>query len=160
MNNQNSSTRMLVFTFAMLLLTVCGIPSTSQAQPTVTPTRMLLTAKPSTVSLPSSMTPVQISQFPLGLFDCVECQGMTEEYFADGTLVVYLKGYRYVTGKWSVDGDVFYTGDSYCRDVDTMPASYKWHYDGEILTFQVIEDTCSDRVSSLALKPWRLIEEK
>jgi len=84
---------------------------------------------------------------------------MTERYSDDGTLVVYLRGIKYITGKWYLEGDVFYTGDSYCRDEDAMPASYRWHFDGEILTLQVIKDECSDRKGSLDGKPWRLIEK-
>jgi hypothetical protein len=41
-----------------------------------------------------------------------------------------------------------------------MPASYMWHFDGEILTLWLIENECSDRVSSLDGKPWKLAEEK
>jgi len=100
------------------------------------------------------------SEFPIGLFDCVECQSFTVRYSEDGTLIVYLRGFEYITGKWYVEGDIFHTGDSYCNDKDTMPASYKWHFDGEILTLRVIEDECPDRVSSLDSKPWKLIEEK
>lgn len=99
-------------------------------------------------------------EFPIGLFDCVECQGFRIRYSDDGTYVVYMRGIEYITGKWYVEGDVFYTGDSYCRDKDEMPASYKWHFDGEILTLSVIKDECSDRIDSLDGKPWRLIEEK
>jgi hypothetical protein len=101
----------------------------------------------------------QSSQFPIGLFDCVECQGFTERYSGDGTLIVYMRGNEYITGKWYIEGDVFHTGDSFCNDKDEMPGAYKWHFDGEILTFRVIEDACSDRVNSLNEKPWKLIEE-
>jgi len=101
----------------------------------------------------------EITQFPIGLFDCVECQGFTERYSADGTLIVYMKGYKFISGKWFVEGDVFHTGDSFCQDLEKMPATYKWKFDGDILTFRVIEDECSDRVSSMDGKPWKLIEE-
>ena len=93
------------------------------------------------------------------MFDCVECENTTIRYSDDGTLVVYLRGDEWFTGKWYVEGDVFYVGDSLCFDKDEIPASYKWHFDGEILTLRVIEDECSDRISSLDGKPWRLIEQ-
>ena len=99
------------------------------------------------------------SQFPIGLFDCVECQDTTIQYSDDGTLTVFLHGDKWFTGKWYVEGNVFHTGDSFCFDKDETPATYKWKFDGEILTLWVIEDECSDRVSSLDGKPWKLIEE-
>jgi hypothetical protein len=100
------------------------------------------------------------TEFPIGLFDCVECQGFKMRFSNDGAYVIYMRGIEFITGKWYVENDVFYTGDSYCRDEDAMPASYKWHFEGKILTFQVIEDECSDRVSSLDGKPWKIIEEE
>jgi hypothetical protein len=108
----------------------------------------------------TSSTEVPSAEFPIGLFDCVECQGFTMRFSDDGTLVVYMRGIEYIRGKWYVESDVFHTGDSYCRDEDTMPAFYRWRFDGEILTLQVIEDVCSDRISSLDGKPWKLVEEK
>jgi hypothetical protein len=35
-----------------------------------------------------------------------------------------------------VEVDVFHTGDSFCNDIDETPATYKWKFDGEILTFR------------------------
>ncbi len=99
------------------------------------------------------------TQFPIGLFDCVECQDTTIRYSDDGTLIVYRHGDKWFTGKWYVEENVFHTGDSFCFDKDKTPATYKWKFDGEILTLRVIEDECSDRVSSLDGKPWKLIEE-
>lgn len=100
------------------------------------------------------------AEFPIGRFDCVECEDTEIEYSDNGTLVVYRHGEKWFTGKWSVNGDIFYTGDNYCFDINTTPASYKWDFDGEILTLQVIKDDCSDRVDSLDGKPWRFIGEK
>lgn len=99
------------------------------------------------------------NQFPIGLFDCVECQDTTIRYSDDGTLTVYRHGDKWFTGKWYVEENIFHTGDSWCFDKDKTPATYKWKFDSEILTLQVIEDECSDRVDSLDEKPWKLIEE-
>lgn len=100
------------------------------------------------------------AEFPVGLFDCVECQNFTMRFSEDGSLVVYMRDIKYITGKWFVEDDIFYTGDSFCNDTEVMSASYKWRFDGEILTLKLIEDECSDRVSSLNEKPWKLVEEK
>lgn len=99
------------------------------------------------------------AEFPIGLFDCVECDNFTMRFFDDGTLTVYSQGEKWFTGKWSVEGDTFFTGDSLCFDKEIMPASYTWHFDGSILTLKVIKDECSDRVDSLDGKPWKLITE-
>ncbi|MCL4562898.1 MAG: hypothetical protein M1281_20075 [Chloroflexi bacterium] len=144
---------------AFLLLTACNIPPAAPVSPTSTPTRSPPTATPVAVVPTPTIPSAQVVPFPYGLFDCVECLNMTTRYLDDGTSIVYLQGAKYITGKWRVDGDVFFTGDSFCGDADTMPASYNWHFDGEILTLQVIEDGCADRVSSLDGKPWRLVEE-
>ena len=101
-----------------------------------------------------------VTEFPIGRFDCVECEDTVIESSDDGTLVVYSGGEKWFTGKWYVEGNTYHVGDSFCSDKEAMPASYKWKFDGEILTLKVIKDECADRVGSLDGKPWKLIEEK
>jgi hypothetical protein len=112
---------------------------------------------------PTAVPPTAADAFPTGLwFDCPNCdpsvQGWTQIYYDDGTLFVYNRAREELRGKWYVEGDTIITGDSWCHDEDAMPASYKWHFDGEFLTMKLIKDDCADRIGSLDGKPWRLIE--
>jgi hypothetical protein len=123
--------------------------------PTATSTPVLATATPTPESL------VEPYKFPIGLFDCPDCgvlRDYTEYYGDDGTLIVYMQGVPELKGQWYVEGDIFHTGDSWCGDYSYIPATYRWQFDGEYLTFDEIEDNCPDRVSSLVFKAWRLIE--
>jgi len=100
---------------------------------------------------PATLQPaLPVDLFPTGSFDCNDevcgsnLEGYSESYFDDGTLIVYQWGNQELTGKWYVDGDTLYTGDTWCHDIETMPASYRWQFDGEILTTYLIEDNCPD----------------
>ena len=113
-------------------------------------TSNLSTATPTMIqpTVTATSRPYDPEIFPVGiLLDCPNCssnvQGYTQIHYDDGTLTVYNMGKVEITGKWYVDGDTFYIGDDWCDDEDTMPTSYKWHFDGEFLTYTVIKDDCA-----------------
>lgn len=146
MNYRESLKLTIGLVWTMLILSACDLPSTT-----------LSTTNPSSAPPPSTDT------FPTGLpFDCPDCgsnlKGFTQIFYENGTGIVYKWGEVELTGKWLVEGDVFITGDTWCQDILTMPASYKWHFDGKFLTFEMIEDTCSDRIDSWDGLHWQLLE--
>jgi hypothetical protein len=145
MNHRGLLRLIIVIVLTILFLSACSAPAMIPYTAT-----------------PSSVPPTAINTFPSGWFDCNDCgpnlTGYTTRYSDDETLIVYDWGREELTGKWYTEGDIFITGDTWCHDIETMPASYKWHYDGELLTFELIEDKCPDRIDSMVGKPWKLIE--
>ena len=138
----------------ILFLSACGAPTIIPSTATPTSIQPTVTA---------TSRPYDPDTFPSGiLLDCPNCssnvQGYTTIYYDDGTLTVYNMGEVELTGKWYVEGDTFYEADNWCNDEDTMPSSYKWHFDGELLTFTIIKDDCADRRESLIGNTWRVTD--
>jgi hypothetical protein len=78
--------------------------------------------------------------------------GYTIEYKADGTYHTTSK-YIDADGVYTVSGDQITIQDDYtpCKDV---VGNYTWAYDGEALTFTVIDDECTDRRNVVGRGQW------
>ena len=68
---------------------------------------------------------------------------------------------------WRQNGSVWSSGDynvnlaalefgfgSACSSIGIMSGTYNWSLDGDIVTFERIEDDCEGRAIGLTLKPW------
>ena len=51
------------------------------------------------------------TDFPLGLFESDEVQGIGYQFNGDGTFIMFWKGDEYLTGDWSIEGNRLYTKD-------------------------------------------------
>jgi hypothetical protein len=143
----------------------CGTSAT-QSPPTLAPTPVPPTQAPEPTPVPPTQTPkptpvpptqtpaptatTEALPFPVdGTFTKV---GYTWEFKADGTY--------HTTSKY-VDSDGVYTltGDQIAIQEDYVPCkdivgTYTWTYDGEALSFAVVDDKCRDRLGVVRGK-WR-----
>jgi len=122
-----------------------------------------ITAPTAVPPTPTPVPPAASDTFPAGVwFECHNCsgslQGVTTIYYEDGTYVSDKNWVEWIRGKWHVEGDIVYSGDNWCHDEDTMPGAYKWHFDGEDLTLELIDDHCADRSDGLVGRSWRIVE--
>lgn len=80
--------------------------------------------------------------FPTGTFTHAD---RVVEYRDDGTFT-YLIGDEVVTeGTYAVQDDEIQFTDSYCAERDANPGIYKWQYEDDKLTLELIEDPCEGR---------------
>jgi hypothetical protein len=85
--------------------------------------------------------------FPTGKFGNA---GWKLDFKADGTYRASGPPGR-ETGTYAVTGSrVVIT----CQCCGPVPGSYSWQVDGRVLTFQAIEDACTNRLDVLACGPW------
>jgi hypothetical protein len=137
----------------------CGTGAT-QSPPTLAPTPVPPTQAPEPTPMPPTETPQptpvpptetpEALPFPVhGTFTKV---GYTWEFKADGT---YHTTSKYVNsdGVYTLTGDQIAIQEDYvpCKDI---VGSYTWTYDGEALSFAVVDDKCRDRVGVVRGK-WR-----
>jgi hypothetical protein len=86
--------------------------------------------------------------------------GWTVTFRADGVLEVSPPGsfeQSHAGYSFEVSGEVFRT-DLFRTDVcnDELPGRYRWHRNGERLTFEVVDETCPARGALFTGAPWRL----
>jgi len=162
MNRNRLSPRTMAFAWTLILLVSCAAP---QAAPTLSPvpasrtsTNIPTTPAPSPVPATATRTPLPppVSlEFPTGRFYhahaassfCVFTfnQDGTYAYYWLVTSVDVTARKPYVTGTYSIDGDLFIETSTDFPGCPS-PATYTWTYDGQTLTFQAAgEDECSDR---------------
>jgi hypothetical protein len=142
----------------VLMVVGCGTGAT-QSPPTLAPTPMPPTETPQPTPVPPTETPAPTATaealpFPVdGIFAKAS---QTWEFKPDGTYIseghTQLTAAKY-SGTYTVIGDQVAIQDDYvpCKDV---VGTYAWTYDGEVLTFTVIDDTCRDR-AGMARGKWR-----
>jgi len=142
-------------TLALVLMVVgCG-PSATQSPPTLAPTPVPPTQIPEPTPVPPTQTPAPTATtealpFPVdGTFTKV---GYTWEFKSDGTYRSTSK-YTDADGVYTVTGDQITVQDDYvpCKD---MVGTYTWVYDGEALTFRVVDDDCTDRRNVVGRGHW------
>ena len=149
----------------VLMVVGCGT-STTQSPPTPAPTPVPPTQTPAPATVPPTQTPeptpvpptqtaaptatTEALPFPVdGTFTKV---GYTWEFKADGTYHTTSK-YLDLDGAYTVTGDQIAVQDDYvpCKDV---VGTYTWAYDGEALTFTVVDDECTDRRNVTGRGQW------
>lgn len=94
------------------------------------------------------------SPFPLGTFTKDEedpLGGHTNIFQADGSYIYQGHG-RGATGTYSVTGDQIVFKDNYCGSV---LGRYTWSFDGSVLSFRMLDDTCAARSGVLHLGMFR-----
>ena len=102
-------------------------------------------------------SPVGEGQFPTGTYRCDDCGGMNWlpiywSFDASGTYhQEQVENPNTIDGTWTADGNEISVQDCFCDC--SVVGVYAWSFDGEILSFTLIEDSCSDR-SGFMSKSW------
>ena len=101
--------------------------------------------------------------FPTGIFISVDTGRELFEFHGDGTGLTRDPVLTLGRFTYAVDGDVYTAGTppgalNPAEPDDYGPGTYRWDYDGERLTFELIEDPSDRRVTRLA-KTFRQIED-
>jgi hypothetical protein len=94
--------------------------------------------------------PTPASAFPTGTFVHEHHKDWAFQFNEDGTWLYFFGNLKVpeVKGTYSVDGDL-YTETSCSDPACPFPATYKWTYDGQNLTFQLVGgDQCGPRRSA------------
>jgi hypothetical protein len=148
----------LVLSFVVLLAGCGGTPDEPTATltlvpPTAAPTSVPPTATPT--SLPATATPTPASpaatdKFPMGTYSARSGKYILE--FGEERNYTFIdKGSVTAIGTFSINGNEYTVEtDSYCDRANLGKATYAWHYEDSMLTFQLIEkDNCPARASAL-----------
>lgn len=142
MNNRNNHLIMSALLLCTVALNACSAPP---APPSATPS-------PAPTAVPTAA-----AKFPTGKFvnESDPARGML--FNADGTWAGYFGGIDpVVEGTYGVEGDL-YTETSNSDTKCPYPATYRWHFDGVKLTFELVgEDPCTPRraaYGSILLRP-------
>jgi hypothetical protein len=102
-------------------------------------------------------SPVGGGQFPTGTYRCDDCGGMNWKpiYWSFDDSGTYhqeqVDNPNTIDGTWTVDGNEISVQDCFCDC--SVVGVYTWSFDGEILRFTLIEDSCSDRIGFMN-KSW------
>lgn len=78
--------------------------------------------------------------------------GHQVEYRSDGSYVYQGHG-RAARGKYTLTGDQVLFLDNHCGGVKGI---YKWTFDRSTLAFELLDDTCADRLGVLAHSEWKV----
>ncbi len=107
---------------------------------------LLMAAGCSTGAIQLLATPApdsaESTTFPIGIF---MNNGWAWEFKDDGTYYAY-SGDEDENGIYIVSGDQIMIQGDYCEDVK---GSYTWTYDGQNLSFEVIDDQCTESKNSI-----------
>jgi hypothetical protein len=96
------------------------------------------------------------ADFPLGAYAIDEFAIV----FADKGQFSVSKGENVmVEGEYTVKGDQLRLTDKRgpraCTGEGQEPGTYRWKYEGEVLTLSKVEDNCEGRAAAMTAKPWK-----
>jgi hypothetical protein len=102
------------------------------------------------------VTNLYAADFPLGTF----ASGEYTIVFADKGEYRVSSGEKLVVeGEYKVKGEELILtdkrGELACAGEDMATATYRWKYEGEMLTLTKVEDKCSGRSAGLTAGPWK-----
>ena len=138
----------------VLMMVGCG-PSATQAPPTLAPTPVPPTETPEPTPVPPTQTPAPTATteaLPFPVDETFTKGGYTVKYNADGTQRTTSR-FLDVSVVYTVTGNLIAVREDYagCKDV---VGTYTWVYDGEALTFTVVDDACTDRRNVAGFGRW------
>jgi hypothetical protein len=86
------------------------------------------------------------SSFPTGEY--LDSEGHITNFMEGGTFTLRLTNGTVLVeeGRYSIEGDIISMSDEFCPPVEGV---YKWTNQGGNLLFELVEDDCTDRASSL-----------
>ena len=94
-------------------------------------------------------TPASTGDFPIGTFTNSD-QSWTWEFKTDGSYLAQGLQSR-ENGNFTVDGNQISISGDYCGEIT---GNYTWTYDGTALTFEMIDDKCTDRLGVVVTGNW------
>jgi hypothetical protein len=80
-------------------------------------------------------------------------------FTADGKFVIKAEdGLIKVEAQYKVEGDQIVFSEKDGKGECAEPGKYKWNFDGKVLTFIKLEDSCSGRHSHLTARLWTRVK--